>query len=481
MILKLPKYKYFLAVTDAVLIFFTFLLTHYFVILLHNSSYSSFFHPIAILIFLFYSFIYVFIFQSNNLYKLNVFLTIALHLTEIIRSLFYGSVVMIIMAFLFKLPYLLNSRLFIILFLCIAFVILVIFRIVLVRIVYLKLSQGNLLNRKVLIIGAGKAGKLLAAKLLFENKIGVEIVGFVDDIKEIGYIVLENKPVLGNVRQLPSLVDKYKIQELIVAIDNIEYERLLEILDYAKNTGILVKLSSELFEIIPDKINTEKYSGIPVINVSPQILSKFSLILKRFFDIWGAIIGLLIFSPLFLFLAILIKITSKGPVFFTQTRIGKDGKPFKFFKFRSMSMSNEEDEERKGMMLQFMKKGKVPDLSNGTKVINVNRVTCIGKIIRKTSIDELPQLINVLKGEMSLVGPRPCLPYEYENYDEWQKRRLSVLPGCTGIWQVFGRSEVSFEDSVVLDLYYINNMSPWLDLQLLLKTIPVMLFAKGGA
>ena len=117
---------------------------------------------------------------------------------------------------------------------------------------------------------------------------------------------------------------------------------------------------------------------------------------------------------------------------------------------------------------------------NGKKVINENRITEIGKVIRKTSLDELPQLFNVIKGDMSLVGPRPCLPYEFESYVGWQKRRLNVLPGCTGVWQVTGRSSVSFKDSIVLDLYYINNMSPWLDLQILFKTIPVMLFARGG-
>jgi lipopolysaccharide/colanic/teichoic acid biosynthesis glycosyltransferase len=178
-----------------------------------------------------------------------------------------------------------------------------------------------------------------------------------------------------------------------------------------------------------------------------------------------------------MFVALMIKISSPGPVFFKQTRIGRYGKEFQFYKFRSMSVINGDDEERKQKMIDFMKD------ENGTqktKIINDSRVTWIGKIIRKLSLDELPQLFNVLKGEMSLVGPRPCLPYEYENYDEWQKRRVSVIPGCTGVWQVWGRSSVSFKESVVLDLYYINNMSPWFDLQLIFQTIPVMLTAKGA-
>jgi lipopolysaccharide/colanic/teichoic acid biosynthesis glycosyltransferase len=143
-----------------------------------------------------------------------------------------------------------------------------------------------------------------------------------------------------------------------------------------------------------------------------------------------------------------------------------------------MYVNKGEDEERKKMMLDFMNSSSAQ--ASGQKVINEKRVTKIGQVIRKTSLDELPQLFNVIRGEMSLVGPRPCLPYEYENYAEWQKRRLSVIPGCTGVWQVAGRSNVSFKDSVVLDLFYINNMSPWLDMQILFKTIPVILFARGG-
>ncbi len=143
-----------------------------------------------------------------------------------------------------------------------------------------------------------------------------------------------------------------------------------------------------------------------------------------------------------------------------------------------MTIDEKGEEERKLQMINFIKNG---DAEGGdTKIVNTNRVTWIGKIIRKLSLDELPQLINVIKGDMSLVGPRPSLPYEFDNYDTWQKRRVNVLPGCTGVWQVWGRSSVSFKDSVVLDLYYVNNMSPWLDIQLILKTIPVMLFSRGG-
>jgi len=195
-------------------------------------------------------------------------------------------------------------------------------------------------------------------------------------------------------------------------------------------------------------------------------------VVKRAMDIAVASASLLFFLPLFLVVAAAIKLDSPGPVLFRQTRIGKGGKPFSFYKFRSMIR----DAERHKEALRDRNEAEAPLF----KIRNDPRVTAVGRILRKTSLDELPQMINVLKGEMSLVGPRPCLPYEWAAYEEWHKRRLSVLPGCTGLWQVHGRSEVGFEDMVVLDLYYIQNASPWMDLKLILQTVPVMLFGTGA-
>jgi undecaprenyl-phosphate galactose phosphotransferase len=327
-------------------------------------------------------------------------------------------------------------------------------------------------------VGGGKAGQLLATRLIFEDSIGVNIVGFVDDNKKIGTSIVGNKTVIGNVAQIPFLINNHDVDEILIVIDNISYERLLEILDTCKSLDVNVRLASELFDVVVKKVSTEKYADFPVVDVSPRINNTINLFMKRFFDILAAGIGIVFLSPIFLTIAFFIKLSSKGPILFYQTRVGKNGRSFQMYKFRSMYLSKDDDEERKKMMIEFMKKD-AHDAS-GQKIINAKRVTTIGQIIRKTSLDELPQLFNVVRGEMSLVGPRPCLPYEYENYAEWQKRRLSVIPGCTGVWQVAGRSNVSFKDSVVLDLYYINNMSPWLDLQILFKTIPVILFARGG-
>ncbi len=192
----------------------------------------------------------------------------------------------------------------------------------------------------------------------------------------------------------------------------------------------------------------------------------------------GALILLL---PIFVVIMIFIKLDSRGRVIFSQTRIGKHGKPFKFYKFRTMQEGSEQDplrEEKYARLIQGTWKEQDPDAP--TKIVDASKVTSVGRFLRRTSLDELPQLFNVLKGDMSLVGPRPCLPYEWKHYEEWHKRRLSVTPGCTGVWQVVGRSEVGFKDMVVLDLFYSQNASFYLDLWLLLKTIPVMVLGRGG-
>ena len=194
------------------------------------------------------------------------------------------------------------------------------------------------------------------------------------------------------------------------------------------------------------------------------LLYKFT---KRSFDIAATLLGIVALSPVFLVTALLIKLDSKGPVFFAQNRLGVKGKHFKMYKFRSMVVNAEE------LLKQLEAKNEVS--GHMFKMKNDPRITKVGKIIRKTSIDELPQLFNVLKGDMSLVGPRPPLPREVVNYDKWQDLRLSVRPGITGLWQVSGRNDIGFEEMIHLDLKYIRERSFIYDLKIILKTIPVLL------
>lgn len=449
--------------------------------LVRNDSSLGFFEFLEIswsiqALFLLLAFTIILIFEINNLYKINVILSRSAHFTALLKSLYYSALGIVIVSLLIQNNSLMDSRLIIFVFVLTSLPFWYLLRVEILRSIYLILHDKQF-NRNIVIVGAGKSGKLLAAKLIFENPIGLSLVGFIDDTVEKGFQIIGTKNVLGNTGEIREIKKAYNVDEILIAIDKINYERLLEILDVCHELEVDVKVVSELFNIVSKKIYTERYADVPIIGVTPRYNTGISIKLKRFFDVLFSSIGLLFLSPLLVFIALAIKFGSPGPIFFRQIRVGRNGQNFEFLKFRSMTVAGEEDEERKEKMIEFIKNG---GDDSGEKVINESRITTIGKYLRATSLDELPQLINVIKGDMSLVGPRPCLPYEYEHYDTWQKRRTNTLPGLTGVWQVWGRSSVSFKDSIVLDLYYINNMSPWLDLQLILKTVPVMIFSKGG-
>jgi exopolysaccharide biosynthesis polyprenyl glycosylphosphotransferase len=209
-----------------------------------------------------------------------------------------------------------------------------------------------------------------------------------------------------------------------------------------------------------------------------------AMLVKRVIDVLFSLAVMVLGLPFYGLIALFIKLTSEGPILFVQDRVGKDGRPFKFYKFRTMLVDNSDAEHRsfaadfiKG---RLMKEGEAEEDRPVFKLRNDPRVTSIGRFLRKTSLDELPQFINVLKGDMTLVGPRPPLVYELAHYKEWHRGRLAVKPGLTGLWQVSGRSTVPFDEMVMLDLYYIENWSLTLDLKIILRTVPVMLFGLGG-
>ncbi|HEY6907045.1 MAG TPA: sugar transferase [Ignavibacteriaceae bacterium] len=476
---KIPKYKIVFAAVDVIFILLCFLIAVY----IHRKepqlNFIEFFaaNESLVYILLGLSLIFTVIFQYNGLYRINVVLSRSAHFANIIKSQYYGALNIVLVSLLLQSYEVVDARLIIFTYLMVAIPTLYLIRVELLRELFIQLRNDSF-KRNVVIVGDGKSGKLLATKLILENYIGVELVGFVDDDREINEEIVSGKRVVGKLRDLGRVISSYKIDEIIVAIDGEDHERLFEVLDFCKLHNINVRLTSELFEIVTQKVDTEKYIDIPVIDVSAQYNNKVTLGIKRIIDIVVSSLAIIFLSPVILIIAGMVKATSRGPILFTQVRIGRYGNPFKFYKFRSMKVITGEDEDRKQKMIEFMRNNATS--GSDTKIINDSRVTLIGKIIRKTSMDELPQLFNVLRGEMSLVGPRPCLPYEYDNYDDWQKRRLSAIPGCTGVWQICGRSSVSFRDSIVLDLYYINNMSPWFDLQLIFKTIPAMLFSRGG-
>ena len=475
--MRYPKYKYFYAAVDfCVLLGSVFLAKYvYDVVWDRNLNIYTSWEVWSVLIMVAVCGMFIFIFQYNNLYKLNVFLTRSLQMTLIVKSTFYGICVMVLVSYFVKFPIISDSRLYILIFWGVMLVLFFLIRVLLLRYNYAEHLSKTIFQRNVLILGAGKSGQLFAQALYADNVFGIKLIGFLDDKVPAGTVVFRNLKAIGKISDLKDIVKEQKIDEVDICIDNIGYEELMKIIDDCLKLDISVKVTSEMFNIIPQKMNAEKYFDIPVVDVTNKMNPDIYIVFKRIVDYIGATIGLIILLPFFIICGILIKLSSKGPIIYKQKRIGKDGKEFDFYKFRTMRMIEGEDVNRAKEMVEYMKSN-----GNGKKIVDEDRITRIGRFLRKYSLDELPQLINVLKGDMSLVGPRPCLTYEYEQYDQWQKRRLTVLPGCTGLWQVSGRSEVSFNDSVVIDIYYINNITPWLDLQLIFKTIPVMIFGTGG-
>jgi len=420
----------------------------------------------------------VFILQYNNLYRINVFLDRSVSAVQVVKSIAVLAILYVIGGYLSDFALVSPSRrafeyfVFLLLFLFMAY------RVVLLPIVFGRLAHRGVLLRKILVVGAGKCAQKFAREIGSNKKLGLQIAGFVDDSIPVGTGVLNGYKVLGDSSEIDFLAKETGCDEIVIAINKVSHSKLLSLINESKNTGASVRVVSNLFEPVSSVSVTESYTFHPAVTVTRGFYSDMTAIYQRICDFIISAIALLVLSPLFLVAALAIKLTSKGPVFYAHERIGKDGKVFRMYKFRSMYVSQNGDRKREKLMLDFIKgaSGK-----NGSgKIIVDSRVTVVGRALRKTSFDELPQLINVIKGEMSLVGPRPSLPYEYQAMKDWHRERNKALPGCTGFWQVYGRGKSSYDDMVMMDLYMMENMSPWLYLQLLLKTFPVLLFGRGG-
>jgi len=337
-------------------------------------------------------------------------------------------------------------------------------------------------RRQVLIVGGnGEANRF--AKHIFERNAPFWIAGTVSARKDTNCALKEvpNKSCLGSLQDIPALADQNRIREIVVTSETISKRDLIDLLDFCTSAGITAWFSPRLMPIIDVKLNIDHFCGKPFIRLCSQKNSWFFYKLKYASDALITLPFFLIQLPFFLFLMALIKLDSKGPVFYVANAIGKHGIPFGMYKFRSMHVDSDKSIHQQYVTKYIRGEISEDEQKNGPiKIVKDPRVTRVGRILRKLSLDELPQLMNVLKGQMSLVGPRPCLPYEYDIYQDWHKKRTAVRPGITGLWQVTGRSEVLFEEMILLDLYYIYNNSLMLDLQILFETIFVVLEKKGA-
>jgi len=313
-------------------------------------------------------------------------------------------------------------------------------------------------QRRVLIIGENKEAKRI--RKIFEN------------FPHLGFKVIETVPLDIKEDRLMLKLNKLKIDDIIQAEPKVSRELAQFLEELARVRGIVLHFIPDLYEISIARLDLDSYGGVPLLTVKKTSLDGWGRIYKRIFDLIISGLLLIILSPLFLIVAIAIKINSRGPVFFKQLRVGRDGE-FYIYKFRSMVADAEE--LKKKLQKQNERKGPL------FKIKNDPRITSVGKFLRKTRIDELPQLINVFKGTMSLTGPRPHLPEEVARYKKHHKEVLTIKPGMTGLPQISGASDLDFEEEIRLDTYYIHNWSFWLDIIILLKTISVVLKKKGAA
>lgn len=340
-----------------------------------------------------------------------------------------------------------------------------------------KLIEGLLRKRgygvqRALIVGAGEIGRMIMRNIVAQPELGYEVVGFVDDKPERGNKDIGRFRGLGSTDYIPEIIKSHGVDVVIITLPWLYHRKILSIMTLCERVKVGVKIVPDLFQMSLSQVDIDDLNGIPLIGTKSVSIKGRNLALKRAIDVTIASLGLILLSPLMLLTALLIKLDSPGSAIFKQTRIGRGGRPFTVYKFRSMREGAESEQES----LISWNEASGPLF----KIKDDPRRTALGKFLRRTSLDELPQLYNVLRGEMSLIGPRPPLPSEVEQYQDWHKKRLETWPGMTGLWQVSGRSELTFEEMVLLDIYYIENWSLLLDLSIALKTIPTLILGTGA-
>lgn len=387
----------------------------------------------------------------------------------ILRTMALVIVSLLVAIFVFKLASV--SRIFIFIYGIIAAIILAADK-VLLQFLLQYFRKKGFYHKNALVVGVGKKTKQYIETINSHEIWGVNIIGLIDS-KEGG--VNKTKygyTILGDESELRSILLSYPVDEVVCTLPLSKAENIQSILKVCEELGITARLISEFFETLVAKTHVEHLNGFPIITYSTTPNQLIPLIAKRIFDFVFSIIALVLFAPFFLIISALIKITSHGPVFFIQERMTLNGRRFKMLKFRTMVENAEESK----VALAGINEMDGPVF----KIKEDPRITKIGNFLRKSSLDEFPQFINVIKGEMSVVGPRPPVPEEVNNYQHWQRRRLSMRPGITCLWQISGRNNVGFDQWMKLDLEYIDNWSLWLDFKILVKTIPVVIFAKGA-
>jgi exopolysaccharide biosynthesis polyprenyl glycosylphosphotransferase len=334
-------------------------------------------------------------------------------------------------------------------------------------------------TQRLVIVGAGDIGQLVARKVLQHPEYGLELVGFVDDDPRELRAEVADVPVLGGPGGLPEMVPQLGIDRVVVAFSREPAYRTIQLVRELREQTVQIDAVPRLVDLMCPRSPQHALEGLPLVGLSPVRLSRSSRAVKRGLDIVGASLGLVVLAPAFAIIAILIRRDSPGPVIFRQTRLGLGGLPFTALKFRTMRV-DADDREHRDYIREALRG--VSKQHNGLyKLERADAITRVGTWLRRTSLDELPQLVNVLRGDMSLVGPRPCVPYETENFSPHHHERFLVPAGVTGLWQVTARANASYAEALEMDVAYARGRSLGLDLRLLAQTPAHLIRQRGTA
>jgi exopolysaccharide biosynthesis polyprenyl glycosylphosphotransferase len=327
-------------------------------------------------------------------------------------------------------------------------------------------------TRRLLIVGTGKRALDFIRKVNARPEWGFELLGAIDDEPSRGVTRVNGLEIIGNLSDIPRIFHQESVDEVIFLVPRSRLSALQGAIEDCETEGVVVTIAVDLFDMRLAKASVTELEGLPLLHFKTTHASEWQLFVKRLFDLAVSGFGILALSPFLLLIAILIKATSPGPVFFKQPRLGLHGRKFTLIKFRTMQRGAHD-------VLSI-----VSDLNQMTtpefRMKKTAWITPLGRFLRKFSLDELPQLFNVFAGHMSIVGPRPTVQDEVEKYKAWQRRRFSMKPGITCLWQVKGRNNIAFDGWMKLDLEYLDNWSLRLDFIILMRTIPVVLFGRGA-
>jgi exopolysaccharide biosynthesis polyprenyl glycosylphosphotransferase len=328
-------------------------------------------------------------------------------------------------------------------------------------------------HRGVLIVGTGSVAQRVARSLQPTAWMGIEVVGYLaEEATKVGQ-VLEGRPILGTLDQASAIVAQMGVREIVIALPMDVHRRLVNLVAALQELPVNIKVVPDYSEMVFLRATLEQFGGVLFIGLKEPVIGPIDRTLKRFFDIVVSALGLVVLSPLLGGIALLVKLSSPGPVFYPSPRIGEGGRPFRMWKFRTMVQDADQREQE---LIATTADGKLVF----NKRPNDPRITLLGRFLRRYSLDEFPQLFNVLVGEMSLVGPRPELPALVQYYEPWQQKRFSVPQGMTGWWQIAGRGNKPKYLHVEDDLYYIQNYSLWLDLIVIWRTLGAVIKGEGA-